>query len=303
MMKPRVSIAVFAYNEAASIASCLDAIQACAGEGELTARVLINGCSDATESIVRAYRPRGFSIVPVVIDRGDKANAWNAYVHEQAPPDVDFHVFTDGDMQIQPGTVKGFARCFAEQSAAQGCAGLPVSGRSRPAFRDKLTKNRELAGNLYALRGDCVMRFRRVGLRLPFGMFGEDGLVSTLVKYDLDTLGELRDDRIAVSEEGGFAFSPLSPWKLGDVRIYRNRKRRYAMRRQQAMLLYPLLYENGVGAMPEHVVDLYVSRFAGTHLGWRGLGTFFDWEARRRIARDIQTAHSTKMGDNAHLYS
>lgn len=303
MIKPRISIAVFAYNEAASITSCLDAIQACAGEGELTARVLINGCSDATEAIVRAYRPHGFTIVPVVIARGDKANAWNVYVHEEAPSDADIHVFTDGDMRIQPGTMLGFARCFAEQPAAQGCAGLPVSGRSRPAFREKLTKNRELAGNLYALRGDCLMAFRQAGLRLPFGMFGEDGLVSTLVKYDLDTLGRLRDDRIAVCEEGGFAFSPLSPWRLGDVRIYRNRKRRYAMRRQQGLLLYPLLYEKGVSAMPEHVVDLYVSRFDSTRLGWRGLDTFFDWEARRRIAREIETAHITKGADSAHLYS
>ncbi len=304
MSLPRVSVAVFAYNEQAGIAACLDALGACSAEAALTVHVLINGCTDDTEAVVRAYRPRGFEVVPVVIRRGDKANAWNHYVHEAAPLDVELHVFTDGDMLVRPGSVAGFLEAFAAAPEAMGCGALPVTGRSVAAFRAKLQGRREMAGNLYALRGEAVRRFRAAGVRLPFGIFGEDGLVTMLVKHDLDPQGPRHEERVTTSGQGGFAFTPLSPWSARDLRIYRNRKRRYAMRRQQALMLYPLLFGQGVGAMPEHVMDLYRRCFGGTRLGFRGIETVFDWEARRRITRDLAAAdEAVKAQDRAHLYS
>jgi glycosyltransferase involved in cell wall biosynthesis len=304
MLLPRVSAAVFAYNEQAGIAACLDALGACAGEAELVVHVLINGCTDDTEAVVRAYRPQGFAVVPVVIRRGDKANAWNHYVHEAAPLDVDVHLFTDGDMLVRPGSIEGILAAFAASPEAMGCGALPVTGRSVEAFRAKLQGRREMAGNLYALRGEMVRRFRETGVRLPFGIFGEDGLVTMLVKHDLDPRAPRREERVTTSGQGGFAFEPLSPWSPRDLRIYRNRKRRYAMRRQQALMLYPLLFEHGAGAMPEHVMDLYRRCFGTTQLGWRGLETVFDWEARRRIRRDLAAAdEAVKAQERAHLYS
>lgn len=304
MPLPTVSLCVFAYNEEASITACLDAIGACAGEGALTAHVMINGCTDRTEEVVRAYRPRGFSVVPVVIRLGDKANAWNVYTHEVAPAEVDFHVYTDGDMEMRPGSIAGFAERFAAEPEAWGCAALPVTGRSREAFRAQLQAERWMAGNLYALRREALLAFRAKGVRLPRGIFGEDGLVTTLVKYGLDTLGPRVDARVTATEQGGFAFRALEPWRLRDWRIYRNRKRRYALRQLQAEMLYPLLYEKGVGAMPEHVIDLYRARFGQTRLGWRGLDTVFAWEARRRVRRDLAHAdEAVKAEDRAHLYS
>jgi glycosyltransferase involved in cell wall biosynthesis len=304
MPRPSVSLCVFAYNEEASIAACLDAIGACAGEGDLTAHVMINGCTDRTEEVVRAYQPKGFRVVPVVIRLGDKANAWNTYTHEAAPADADIHVFTDGDMEMRPGSIAGFAEAFAAQPEAWGCAALPVTGRSREAFRAQLKGERWMAGNLYALRREALMAFREKTVRLPRGIFGEDGLVTTLVKYGLDTLGPRVDTRVTATEQGGFAFRALSPWSLGDLRIYRNRKRRYALRQLQGEMLYPLLYEKGVGAMPEHVIDLYRARFPATRLGWRGLETIFAWEARQRVIRDLAKAdEAVKAEDRAHLYS
>jgi glycosyltransferase involved in cell wall biosynthesis len=303
MPVPSVSVAVFAYNEEASIASALDAFGAMAGEAALTVHVLINGCTDRTAEVVRAYRPQGFTLQPLEIRRGDKANAWNTYVQEVAPLAAEAHVFTDGDMLAAPGSVAGFLERFAAEPEANGCAALPVSGRSRDAFREKLVARREMAGNLYALRGRTVEAFRRKGLRLPFGMFGEDGLVTTLVKYDLDTRGTRRDERVTATEKGGFAYPPLSPFSPRDWRIYRNRRMRYAVRRQQANMLYPLLFEQGVEAMPAHVVDLYRARHASMELRWNGLDTWFDRIACQRIRRDIDADDAVKREERAHLYS
>ncbi|WP_207536997.1 glycosyltransferase family 2 protein [Sabulicella rubraurantiaca] len=303
MSMPQLSVAVFAYNEENGIGACLDAIGACAQEAQVTVHVLINGCTDGTEASVRAYKPSGFEVVPVVIRRGDKSNAWNHYVHEVAPLESATHVFTDGDCRMVPGTLRGFLSSFGRHPEAMGCAALPVSGRSQTEFRAKLARGREMAGNLYALRSEAVRRFREIGVRLPFGMFGEDGLVTMLVKHDLDPRSPRREERIAVSEEGGFAFEPLSPLSLRDLKTYRNRKMRYAVRRQQANMLYPLLFEHGVSAMPEHVVDLYRARHAAMEMGWNGLSTYFDWKARRRIERDLRADDSVKQAERAHLYS
>jgi len=300
---PHVSVAVFAYNEEDGIIACLDAIGACAGEAEVTVHVLINGSTDGTERLVRGYRPNGFALRPVVIKRGDKANAWNVYTHEIAPEDAAVHVFTDGDMQMAPGSIAGFVERFAAEPEANGCAGLPITGRSREQFRRKLREKREMAGNLYALRAGCVMAFRQRGVRLPVGMFGEDGLVATLVKYDLDTLGPRRDERIALSERGGFAYASLSPLRPADWRIYRNRRMRYAVRRQQANMLYPLLFSKGVQAMPAHVVDLYRQNHALMEFRWNGIDTYFDWVACKRIRRDILAADRAKEEERAHMYS
>jgi glycosyltransferase involved in cell wall biosynthesis len=298
-----VSACIFAYNEESQIAAALEALEACADEARLRLHVLINGCTDRTEAVVRAWRPTRVEVVPVVLPRGDKANAWNHYVHEVAPLDAAIHLFTDGDMLVSKGSVAAFLKAFAAAPHANGCAGLPVSGRSRDGFRAKLRNGREMAGNLYALRGSCVAEFRRKGVRLPFGMFGEDGLVTALVKYDLDMRGARDDSRVAVAEEAGFGYVPLSLLRPGDWRTYRNRKMRYAVRRQQALMLYDLLREKGPEAMPAHVVDLYRLRGGAMKLAWRGPDTWFDWVAIRRIRRDIAADDSVKQEARAHLYS
>lgn len=298
-----VSICMFAYNEESRITAALDALDACGGEARLRVHVLINGCTDGTERVVRGWRPQRIEVVPVVLARGDKANAWNHYVHEAAPLDAAVHVFTDGDMLVSPGSIAAFLEAFGADPHANGCAGLPVSGRSRDGFRAKLQRGREMAGNLYALRGRCVEAFRRAGVRLPFGMFGEDGLVTALVKYDLDLRGTRDDLRVTSAEGAGFGYVPLSLWRPGDWRTYRNRKMRYAVRRQQALMLYDLLRERGPEAMPAHVVDLYRKRGATMQLRWRGLDTWFDWVAIRRIRRDMEADDSVKQEARAHLYS
>jgi hypothetical protein len=160
-----------------------------------------------------------------------------------------------------------------------------------------------MAGNLYALRGSCIAEFRRSGVRLPFGIFGEDGLVTALVKHDLDMRGRQDELRVTSAEGAGFGYQPLSPWNPGHWRIYRNRKMRYAVRRQQARMLYGLLRERGTEAMPAHVVDLYRLRGGALQLGWNGLDTPFDWVAIRRIRRDIAADERVKLEDRAHLYS
>ena len=239
----------------------------------------------------------------MVIRLGDTPNAWNASTHDVAPAEANFHLYTDGDGEMRPNSIAGFADRSAEPEA-WGCAALPVTGRSRDTFRAMLKANRWMAGNRHAPRRAALLAFRETGLRLPCAIFGEDGLVSTLVKGGLARLGPRVDTRLTVTEQGGFACRSSDPSSLRDPRIYRNCKRRYALRQLQAEMLHPLLLEKGVGAMPEHVVDLYRARFGATRLGWRGLATVLAWEARQRVLWDLAKADKpVKAEDRVHLQS
>lgn len=300
---PKVGVAVFAYNEERLIGGALDRFEAMRDEAVLEVHVLVNGCTDRTEDIVRARAATRPWIHPVVIARGDKANAWNTYVHETAPLDAAVHVFTDGDVRIRPGAIAALVRRLAEVPHANACAGVPGSGRSAEALRRRIVEDGEMYGNLYALRGSFVAELRRRGVRLPFGMFGEDGLVTALVWCDLDPRKPFDRSRVTAAEDAVYEFDALSPWRLGDWRIYRNRKRRYALRLRQGEMLWSLLQEHGLNAMPAHVVDLYLLKGAELKPRGRGLNRLFDWEARRWIRKAIAAAEAAKAREAAHLFS
>jgi glycosyltransferase involved in cell wall biosynthesis len=296
------AVAVFAYNEEKTIVQCLDSIQKSCEGTDTIIHVLANGCTDGTERAVNRYAQTRRNVRLVAIELGDKANAWNHYVHVDAPQ-ADVHFFVDGDVMISPGALRNMTECLHRHPEASAAAGLPISGRSRDSLREKLISNREMAGNFYALRGSTVDAFRRRDLRLPVGIFGEDGLVGMLVKCDLDPLEESKPDRIAPCEEGGFYFDSLSILNLSHWRIYRNRKMRYAIRRQQANMLYPMLFAGGIGAMPRHVADMYRNRADVLKLRWNGTNTYFDFVAIQRIKRKIKLGAAARTLDEARYYS
>lgn len=159
------------------------------------------------------------------------------YVHETAPQTAVAHVFTDGDVRIRPGAIAALVRRLAEVSKAQGCAGLPGSGRNAAALTRRIVEGGEMYGNLYALRGSFVAEIRRRGVRRPFGLFGEDGLVTASVWCDLDPTRPFDPSRVTWAADAVYEFDSLSPWQLRDWRIYRNRRRQYALRLRQGEML------------------------------------------------------------------
>jgi len=284
---PRVAVAVFAYNEERVIADCLAALLKDSDGVKVEVFVLINGCTDGTEGIVRGFASQDKRIHVIVIPVGDKANAWNHFVHE-ITPDCECAVFTDGDVRVRPGSLLAFAQCFSVRPEALALAGLPASGRNESSFRRKLIERREIAGNLYAIRGTTIKRLAAEGVRLPLGQFGEDGLVGTLLKCNLDPLKPIRDELIAPCEGAEFLFESLSVWRPADWRTYFNRNMRYAVRRWQAQMLYSRLFSRGLAGLPKTVEELYEEELTNCHLEWRGLSTIFDWLALRRIKRRVK---------------
>jgi hypothetical protein len=226
----------------------------------------------------------------VAIPVGDKSNAWNVFVHEVAPQsEVCF--FVDGDVRVEAGSFDHLGEALRQSPAANAAAAVPSTGRSRTFQEELVCVHRVVLGNLYALCGAFVQRAKETGTRLPVGYIGDDGLVTSLAKWNLDPTGRFLEERVAPCPAARFAFDSFSVWSLRDWRTYWRRRVRYSVRHFQHELLAPLLKRAGIAAMPRTVADLYRQQaelFGGCQPRG-GLDALFDRRAISQI-RQCTTA-------------
>lgn len=216
------SVAIFAHNEAATLADAVRSAQI-AGEGASTEIVILaNGCRDNTVQIARdlALVYRNIHVIEIAL--ADKANAWNHYVHEisaQLPfCDALMHVFMDGDVHVSAPSFGAFATAFDLYTSANAVGALPIAGRDQAAWRQRMTANGTLARGLYALRGAFLQRIRQLGIHIPHGFIGEDWLVSLFAKTDLGPLSQSAQSvpKIVFARDAGFGFRSLSSLRPTD---------------------------------------------------------------------------------------
>jgi glycosyltransferase involved in cell wall biosynthesis len=83
--KEKWSATIFAHNEASNIIRCLESVLSQSDEASFPIYVLANGCTDNTAQVVKSMTLEHPSIQLIVINKPDKANAWNQYTHHIAP--------------------------------------------------------------------------------------------------------------------------------------------------------------------------------------------------------------------------
>lgn len=286
------SVAVFAYNEERRITDALQSIdrEAEGFSAPVEVHILANGCRDGTAAKARQFQPRRVEVTVHEIKLGDKANAWNTYVHDIAPARP-LHFFMDGDVRVHPGSLAAMAEASRQQPQAHAVSSLPKSGRTRHGWAAFIRRNHGLPGCLYLLPERTLRRFRDAAIRLPVGLIGEDVLLQFLIKRDLgEQLDGERTERIHVCEAAGFENDSLSPRSLADVGLYYRRLRRNSLRELQNQVLFPLLKKQGAAALPEHAEQLYTPEALSRLRPRRGVvQAYFDRVAlrlmRRRAAR------------------
>ena len=293
-MKP-IPVMVLAYNEERHIRACLDSIFAADSEVRFEVYVMANGCTDATEEIVRQYAENRPEVHLVSIGFGDKCNAWNVFIHETVPahcPEREVYFFMDGDARALPGSFSTMARALTEDEYAHAASSPPASGRNAARDRAELLKIRGLVANLYALRGGFVKRLQRMGLRIPLKLEGDDGLLGALIKWDLaPNRQDLDHRRIVPCPAAGFEFDPVSPLRPASWPVYWRRAVRYGRRRYEFQLLRPLLKAQGVSALPADITALYDGA-ARLPIKWQGLYTLPNLIALREMRR-VAASRST----------
>ena len=275
-------VAVFAHNEARNIIACLDSLQSVASH-PLACHVLANACTDRTEALVREYAADHPNVHLVSIALGDKANAWNVFVHEIASRDAAACFFIDGDVRAIPGSLDVMAQALVQHPQANGVSALPQSGRGVAAFQRDMLRDNGVAGNLYGLRGSFVERIRAQAIKMPIGTIGEDALMGAMLKWDLRGDTRWDNSRVVVAREAGFAFDSVSPWLPREWKKYFRRRVRYSVRGYQNKMLGQAIQPAGFAALPHHVRELYPRYPDVLRLEWRGLDTLFDWLAIQEI--------------------
>jgi hypothetical protein len=273
-------VAVFAHDEEDHILETLGSLD----DPRVHAYVLANACTDATERLVKAYAQTHPGVTLVSIPLGDKANAWNVFVHEVAPEAAAYY-FIDGDITASPHALLELTRALDEHPEANAAAAIPGSGQSREEQARLVIDHRLVMGALYALSGAFVARLRAGHVKVPVGYIGEDGWVTSMAKWDGDPRYPWREDRVVPCPAAGYVYSPLSMWRPGDWRTHLRRQVRYSLRHFQHLLWRDALLADGLAGMPDHIRDLYGRPSLQPLLRARRRELIFDWLALKEIRR------------------
>jgi hypothetical protein len=191
--------------------------------------VLVNGNPSLAQALVTALAqqqttPASSGCSPAIqvwsIPLGDKANAWNQYIHQLwAGEDIAF--FIDGYVRLNPDAVQLLGHAMAANHQALGGTGVPTIGRSAKSIREDLIANTGYHGNFCCIKGDTIGSMRDKQIRLPVGLYRTDSLMGAILSYALDPANHAWEDaRIHVHAEASWQVDVAQWWRIKDVLVY-----------------------------------------------------------------------------------
>jgi len=162
------------------------------------------------------------------IPLGDKANAWNQYIHQiWAGEAIAF--FIDGYVRLNADAVELLGSAVEANAQALGGTGVPTMGRSAKALRENMIINTGFHGNFCCLKGGTVRQMRDKQIRLPVGLYRTDSLMGAILSYALDPGQHVWEDhRIHVHPKASWQIEPARWWRLKDLQAYVRRYLRQA---------------------------------------------------------------------------
>lgn len=239
LSKTAYAIVMFAYNEGERIALSLASLHAACDSGLTRALVIANGCTDDTADQVRLYKSNnGFDALELVeLSLGDKCNAWNYYVHELAGKEA-CHFFVDADVRFSTSAFPQLAQTLVQNEAHPHIvAGMPLSGRNASFYRTLVTDRSCFFGNLYGASAAYLELVRKRGFRLPIGLNWIDSFLTKAANTDLDFGDDNLPNRVTFADGVGFYVDSLKPWRIADIKLYKNRIARYELGKLQELFL------------------------------------------------------------------
>lgn len=232
-MTPEIerAVAIFTSRETPEVLEATIAATVAAAAGVPTlVDVVVNG----NRALAEAMRGRGTPVGQGVTLRtwfialGDKAHAWNRYIDTIAPSAPQYF-FVDGYVRPERASIARIAQALDAHPAAWAASGVPTVGRSAAALREAMRRDVALHGNLYALRGHLVARFRETGFALPLGLYRNDSLLASVVCFGADPATNAWDStRIVVVPDATWDNDVLSPWSVAGLKTQWKRMQRQA---------------------------------------------------------------------------
>lgn len=217
------AVAIFASRETPEeLLATLEATLAAARKPALI-DILINGnetlAAAFSKPLAGALRGRNGATVRVwSIGVGDKANAWNQYVHRiwSAGTSV---FFLDGYVHPDPDALALLEAGMESSPDVLGATGIPRAGNSAARQRRQMLEKGGLHGNLYCLRRETMEVIKKTPFRLPLGIYRGDSILGAALKFNLDPAhNEWKPERVQVNPEAGWSTRTKNWWRLSDIK-------------------------------------------------------------------------------------
>lgn len=284
--RPSVCITVLAHNEQARIAACLNSLPL--SESGVTIHVLVNGSSDATAAIASGIAAAAHNMTVHIYKQGGKARSWNRFLFDELDAFHETHIFVDGDAEILPGSMSALAATLEKNPTANAASGLPMNGRKAAYYQQIMRRDRGLFGDLYALRGDFLLRMKAAGIRLPDDVIGDDGLICAMAKTDLADESQWQNARVAICEGAGFLCAPVSPLSPATWHMQYRRMINYSIRHFQNAMISRIMRDRGPLGLPQLMADIYRRELPGMKPRMQPELFWFDRLALQRMAQAVQ---------------
>lgn len=217
------AVAVFASRETPEeLLTTLDATLTAAHVPTLI-DILINGNESLASEFSKqlALIPRGGNGATVrvwSIGVGDKANAWNQYVHRiwSAGRTV---FFMDGYVRPDPDALSLLEAGMVDVPDALGATGIPRAGSSAAGQRRQMLEKGGLHGNLYCLRSETMEVIKKTPFHLPLGIYRTDSILGAALKFNLDPANnQWKPERVQVNPEAGWDIRTKKWWRFSDIK-------------------------------------------------------------------------------------
>lgn len=279
-----VEVGILAHNEAGRIAACLNSLPL--ADARYKVHVLVNGSSDDTARIAGAIAAGHPNLTVHDFKEGGKARTWNRFIYDIAG-EAEAYILMDGDAVIADGSFEELVSRLEANPHLNIIAGLPLNGRSVVAYQEEMRRDHGLFGDLYAVSGNFVRRLKAKNIRLPVGLIGDDSLVAAMAKTDLEPLSNWKDERIGTADHAGFYCEEVSPFNPDDLVMQYKRLKNYSLRHFQNRIFQKIMKDQGPSGLPATAAELYRMHPEVLKLRFRGVSTYFDWLALRRIKSEI----------------
>lgn len=217
------AVAIFASRETPEeLRATLDATLVAAQKPTLI-DVLING----NDVLAAAFSERldatagggkGAMVRVWSIGVGDKANAWNQYVHRiwSAGSCV---FFMDGYVRPDPDALALLEAGMESAPDVLGATGIPRAGNSAARQRRQMLEKGGLHGNLYCLRRETMAVIKKTPFHLPLGIYRTDSILGAALKFNLDPAhNQWKPERVQVNPDAGWDTRTKNWWRLSDIK-------------------------------------------------------------------------------------
>jgi hypothetical protein len=217
------SVAIFAARETPEVLKAtLSAVQS-ATRQPTTIDVLVNGnrllAEQSRVSIRELSKRTSLATFRLwFIPLGDKANAWNQYLHFIWPGEgLAYNV--DGYARPNPDALELIDHGLRKLPTALAASGVPNVGRTSKKLRQEQILSNGIHGNLLCLCPDTMQSLRSMGFVLPLGIYRTDSTIGAVIKFSLDPAKyNWEQERVLVEKLASWQTDKKNWWKYTELK-------------------------------------------------------------------------------------